>query len=263
LDWFIPIFPDHITAVSPELKEWFLAQGVPAGKVDMVPAGIEPQLFDHPEPEKFRQQYQLNGQPVVMYTGVLNAFQRVDYLLRAFAVALQAKPDALLLIVSPLVNLTHEKEHKQLADQLGISHSIIWVAPHALAELPSYLALADVTVVPRPECPGHPVKLLNYMLAGKPVVSFAGGAKGVRHLHDAFIVPNHDYEALGRGIITLLQDRALAAELGVNARATVLADFDWRQICRKIECIYDQLLGTASTASQPLNQSPTGAALER
>jgi 1,2-diacylglycerol 3-alpha-glucosyltransferase len=118
-------------------------------------------------------------------------------------------------------------------------------------------------VVPRPECPGHPVKLLNYMLAGKPVVSFAGGAKGVRHLHDAFIVPNHDYEALGRGIITLLQDRALAAELGVNARATVLADFDWRQICRKIECIYDQLLGTASTASQPLNQSPTGAALER
>jgi 1,2-diacylglycerol 3-alpha-glucosyltransferase len=263
LDWFIPIFPDHITAVSPELKEWFLAQGVPAGKVDMVPAGIEPQLFDHPEPEKFRQQYQLNGQPVVMYTGVLNAFQRVDYLLRAFAVALQAKPNALLLIVSPLVNLTHEKEHKQLADQLGISRSIIWVAPHALAELPSYLALADVTVVPRPECPGHPVKLLNYMLAGKPVVSFAGGAKGVRHLHDAFIVPNHDYEALGRGIITLLQDRALAAELGVNARATVLADFDWRQICRKIECIYDQLLGTASTASQPLNQSPTGAALER
>ena len=45
------------------------------------------------------------------------------------------------------------------------------------------------------------------MLAGKPVVSFAGGAKGVRHLHDAFIVPNHDYEALGRGIVTILHDR--------------------------------------------------------
>jgi glycosyltransferase involved in cell wall biosynthesis len=83
------------------------------------------------------------------------------------------------------------------------------------------------------------------MLAGKPVVSFAGGAKGVRHLHDAFIVPNHDYEALGKGIVTLLQDRSLAAGLAANARATVLADFDWRQICRKIERIYDQLLGTS------------------
>jgi 1,2-diacylglycerol 3-alpha-glucosyltransferase len=263
LDWFIPIFPDHITAVSPELKQWFLGRGVRASKVDMVPAGIEPEMFDHPEPEKFRQQYQINRRPVVMYTGVLNAFQRVDYLLRAFAVALQAQPEALLFVVSPLVNLTHEKEHKQLAQQLGIARSITWIAPHALADLPSYLALADVTVVPRPECPGHPVKLLNYMLAGKPVVSFAGGAKGVRHLHDAFIVPNHDYEALGRGIATLLEDRALAAELGANGKATVLADFDWRQICRKIEHIYDQLLGAPSTASHPMNETPASAAVER
>jgi glycosyltransferase involved in cell wall biosynthesis len=196
-----------------------------------------------------------------MYTGVLNAFQRVDYLLRAFAVALQSQPNALLLIVSPLVNATNEKEHKELAAELGIAQSIIWVAPHALADLPSYLALADVTVVPRPECPGHPVKLLNYMLAGKPVVSFAGGAKGVRHLHDAFIVPNHDYEALGSGIVTLLEDRALATELAANGRATVLADFDWRQICRKIERIYDRLLGAPAPAPR-LNESPAPATVE-
>jgi glycosyltransferase involved in cell wall biosynthesis len=264
LDWFIPILPNHITAVSPELRDWFCDHGVPASKVDMVPAGIEPEMFDHPEPEKFRQQHQLNGRPVVMYTGVLNAFQRIDYLLRAFAVALHAEPDALLLIVSPLVNATNEKEHKALANQLGISRSIIWIAPHALADLPSYLALADVTVVPRPECPGHPVKLLNYMLAGKPVVSFAGGAKGVRHLHDAYVVPNHDYEALGRGIVTLLKDKRLAAELAANGRATVLADFDWRQICRKIERIYDHLLGAPSTATAPpLDESPAPAAVER
>jgi glycosyltransferase involved in cell wall biosynthesis len=96
-----------------------------------------------------------------MYTGVLNAFQRVDYLLRAFAVALREKPDALLLVVSPLVSETHEREYRKLADELGISSSVVWISPHSLEDLPSYLALADVTVVPRPECPGHPVKLLN------------------------------------------------------------------------------------------------------
>ncbi len=243
LDWFTPIFPDHITAVSPELRDWFVEHGVPAAKVDMVPAGIEPGLFDHPAPERFREKFHLSDRPVVMYTGVLNAFQRVDYLLRAFAVALREKPDALLLVVSPLISEAHEKEHKHLADELGISQSITWISPHTLEDLPSLLALADVCVVPRPECPGHPVKLLNYMLAGKPIVSFAGGAKGVRHLHDALIVPNHDCEALGRGIVTLLNDRSLAGELGANARATVLAEFDWRQICRRIERIYDGLLG--------------------
>jgi glycosyltransferase involved in cell wall biosynthesis len=197
-----------------------------------------------------------------MYTGVLNAFQRIDYLLRAFAVAVRAKPEALLLVVSPLVSEVHEREHKQLAAELGISDSVIWISPHSLQELPSYLALADVTVVPRPECPGHPVKLLNYMLAGKPIVSFAGGAKGVRHLHDAFIVPNHDVEALGQGIVTLLNDRALAAELAANARATVLAEFDWRQICRKIETIYDRLCGASPARVESLNDRRTPATAE-
>ena len=248
LDWFTPIFPDRITAVSPELRTWFIDHGVPAAKVDLVPAGIEPEMFHHPEPEKFRQRYQLNGHQVVMYTGVLNAYQRVDYLLRAFAVALREKPDALLLIVSPLVSEAHEKEHRQLAAELGISRSIIWISPHTLEDLPSYLALADVCVVPRPECPGHPVKLLNYMLAGKPIISFAGSAKGVRHLHDAFIISNHDCEALGRGILTLLNDRKLASELGTNARTTVLANFDWRLICVMIEGIYDRLLATPQPA---------------
>ncbi len=32
LDWFTPIFPDHITAVSPELRDWFVEHGVPAAK---------------------------------------------------------------------------------------------------------------------------------------------------------------------------------------------------------------------------------------
>jgi 1,2-diacylglycerol 3-alpha-glucosyltransferase len=261
LDWFTPIFPDHITAVSPELREWFLENGVPAAKVDMVPAGIEPDLFDHPEPEKFREQYQLGGRPVVMYTGVLNAFQRIDYLLAAFAVALRQKPDALLLVVSPLVSETHERSYRRQAQELGIADSVIWISPHPLKDLPSYLALADVAVVPRPECPGHPVKLLNYMLAGRPIVSFAGGAKGVRHLHDAYVVANHDCEALGEGIVTLLKDSELAAKLGANARATVLANFDWRQICANIERIYDRLLAlpTKATDSAPNQSGPFAA----
>src|SRR5438067_1154707 len=240
LDLFVPSFPDHITAVSPELRHWFVDHGVPPRKIDMVPAGIEPEMFDHAEPEKFRSSYKADGRPTVMYTGVLNAFQRIDYLLRAFALVLKEEPRARLLMVSPLRSEAHEHEHKQLAARLGIGEAVVWIAPHPLHDLPSYLALADVTVVPRPDCPGHPVKLLNYMLAGKPSVCFAGAAKGVRHLHDAFVVPDHDWTALGNGIVTLLRDPPLATRLAANARETVLTEFDWRQICPKIERIYDR-----------------------
>jgi len=243
LDWFVPIFPDHVTAVSPELREWFLKRGISERKVDMIPAGIVPEMFDNANPEKIRRRHGINGRAIVMYTGVLNAFQRIDYLLRAFAVVSKQLPDARLVMVSPLVSESHEREHKKAAERLGISESIMWIAPHSLEDLPNYLALADVTVVSRPECPGHPVKLLNYMLAGKPIVCFEGAAKGLCHLHDALIVRDHDCEALGNGIVTLLKDRELAARLGANARATVLANFDWRIICQQIEHIYHRLLG--------------------
>jgi glycosyltransferase involved in cell wall biosynthesis len=243
LDWFVPIFPDHVTAVSPELRQWFVKRGIAERKVDMIPAGIVPELFDKADPEKIRRGHPINGRAVVMYTGILNAFQRIDYLLRAFAVVSKQLPDTLLMMVSALVSESHQREHKKLADQLGISEAIMWIAPHSLEDLPNYLALANVTVISRPECPGHPVKLLNYMLAGKPIVCFEGAAKGLRHLHDALIVRDHDCEALGNGIVTLLKNRELAVRLGENARATVLANFDWRIICQRIEGIYDGLLG--------------------
>jgi 1,2-diacylglycerol 3-alpha-glucosyltransferase len=243
LDWFVPIFPDHVTAVSPELKQWFVKRGIAERKLDMIPAGIVPDLFDRADPEKIRHRHGITGGPIVMYTGVLNAFQRIDYLLRAFALVSKQIPEARLVMVSPLVCESLEREHRQAADRLGISDSIMWIAPHSLEDLPNYLALADVTVISRPECPGHPVKLLNYMLAAKPIVCFEGAAKGLRHLHDALIVRDHDCEALGNGIVTLLKDRELAVRLGANAHATVLANFDWRIICQRIERIYKRLLG--------------------
>jgi len=259
LDWFVPIFPDHITAVSPELRQWFVDHGVPEAKVDLVPAGIEPQLFAKSDPEKIRARFQLNGtHPIVMYTGVLNAFQRIDYLLRAFAVVQKRQPDALLLMVSPLESPVHQQEHEALARELGISDRVRWFSPHTLDDLPSYLAVADVAVISRPECPGHPVKLLNYMLAAKPIACFAGAAKGVRDMHDALVVPNHDYEALGRAIVTLIRDRPLAQRLGANAQQTVLSVFDWRQICLKIERIYTRLLRAPSLTLSPPPE-PAGA----
>src|SRR5205823_11714640 len=98
----------------------------------MVPAGIVPELFDNADPEKFRRRHRINGRAIVMYAGVLNAFQRIDYLLRAFAVVSKQLPDALLMMVSALVSEPHQREHKQLADQLGVSYATMWNVPHSL-----------------------------------------------------------------------------------------------------------------------------------
>jgi 1,2-diacylglycerol 3-alpha-glucosyltransferase len=242
LDWFVPIFPNHIIAVTQELYDWLATHGVKKEKLTFVPCGVKPSMFDGADPTAFRLKYNVGSRPVVMYTGIHSAFQRVDYLLRAFTVVLKEEPSALLMVVSPLSDEPNCLANIELAKSLGIFESVIFVGPHELEELPDYLAMATVAVVPRPECHGHPIKLLNYMMAAKPIVCFEAGAKGVRHLHDAYIVPNHDWEKMGEAIVTLIRDPALAKRLAAEARETVLNNFDWRILAKKIEAIYAGLL---------------------
>lgn len=242
LDWFLPLFPDHIIALTQELYDWHRKRGVAGKRLTLVPCGVKPELFAKADPTALLTKYAIGSRPVVMYTGINSAFQRVDYLLRAFMIVLKSDPSALLMIVSPLANEPNYPANAALAKELGISDNVIFVGPHELADLPNFLAMASVTVVPRPQCPGHPIKLLNYMMAARPIVCFQGSAKGIRHLHDAFIVPDHDWEKMGEAIVTLLGDPALAKRLGTTARETVLNSFDWRVLAKKVEAIYADLV---------------------
>jgi glycosyltransferase involved in cell wall biosynthesis len=234
LDWFVPVFPDHIITVTQELYDWFVSRGIKKERLTLVPCGVKPAMFEGADATALRLKYNVDSRPVVMYTGIHSAFQRVDYLLRAFTIVLKAEPSALLMVVSPLSDEPNYPANVELAKSLDISESVIFVGPHELEELPNYLAMATVAVVPRPECHGHPIKLLNYMMAA--------AAKGVRHLYDAFLVPNHDWEKMGDAIVTLLRDPALAKRLAANAQETVLNNFDWRILAKKIEAIYAGLL---------------------
>jgi glycosyltransferase involved in cell wall biosynthesis len=240
LDWLAVNLPDYFIAITKELRDFFVNRKVSADRIALIPCGVRPEMFDNPKPEALRARYFIERQPLVMYTGVNSPFQRIDYLIRAFVSVLQEEPTALLMVVSPLRQDSDVAANRALAESLGISERIIWVQGQTLEELPDYLAMASVAVISRPNVPGHPIKLLNYMASGRPIVCFSGAAKGVRHLHDAYVVDDGDVDELSRGIVLLLRDRELANRLGAAARETVVRDFDWRRLCSSIETMYER-----------------------
>jgi 1,2-diacylglycerol 3-alpha-glucosyltransferase len=257
LDWIVPKFPDHFIAVSKQLSDALGARGIPDSRISLIPCGISPEMFANPNPERLRARFNLGDRAVVMYTGINSPLQRIDYLLRSFALVLQQEPSAILMVVSPLENDPDLERNRSLSRTLGISDSVIWVEGHTLAELSDYLDLAAMTVIPRPDVPGHPIKLLNSMAAGKPTVCFAGAAKGVEHMRDAFLVADHDWPQLGNAIVTVLRDPVLASRLGSNARKTAFENFTWRQLCAKIESTYEAVMHPPSTAPRQPEISAT------
>ncbi|MBI4635611.1 MAG: glycosyltransferase family 4 protein [Candidatus Rokubacteria bacterium] len=242
LDAWVPRGADEVIVLSEELRAFLTARGVRADRITHVPAGVYPEMFAAADPTELRRRLGLGDAPLVMYTGSLAPFQRVDYLVRAMARVTAEIPAARLVLG---VNVATEDELAHVRDltrQAGVEDRLVIEQAMTLEELPTLIAAADVTVVPRPSCPGFPVKLLNYMAARKPIVAFRGSAKGLGHLEQAFLAEDHDWEGLAAGITTLLKDRSLAARLGAQAHAAIIGTFDWPSLAAKTESVYAKLL---------------------
>jgi glycosyltransferase involved in cell wall biosynthesis len=263
LDTYVPRGADQVTVVSKELHVFLAARGVDPRRITVVPAGVYPEMFDDSDPRLVRDRFGLNGAPVVMYTGSLDPLQRVDYLLRAMVAVWEKIPEARLVMN---VNIGSEADFARVAAQireLGIGRRIAMVRSARLEELPAYLAAADVTVSPRPACPGFPVKLLNYMAARKPIVTFEGSAKGLRHLDTAYLAKDHDWGNLAQGIVTLLEDRAMAEAMGERARAAIVGRLDWPSLAERIEEVYHRMLAGAAEPAPSVSRAPHPAGSRR
>jgi glycosyltransferase involved in cell wall biosynthesis len=254
LDRYVPLLADRVIAISDELGRFVRERGVSPEHLHVIPLGVDNAAFqDIPagQCQALRARHGIDDRPLVMYTGILDRFQRLDYLLQGMRIVVDRLPEARLLLVANVATAQDLRECREMISALGLEQEVTIVLQQSFAEIPLFLAAADVTVVPRPHCPGFPVKLLNYMAAGKPIVVFEGSSKGLQHLHSALVVPDHDWQALGYGILTLLQDPALARTLGLNAHRFVHEQLAWPSLAEKIENVYYELLEPHATTTSP------------
>jgi len=242
LDFLVPRMADQIIAISEELVGFLKKQKIDGEKVHFIPLGIDTRPFEGLDRSTIRNRYSLGNVPLVIYTGTVDRFQRIDYLLKAMANVCKHIENAKLFII---VNIAVQKDLKdchQIIENLNLQNNVVVLTNKPLEEVPHFLAGADVAVVARPDCPGFPVKLLNYMAAGKPIVLFEGTSKGLQHLKSAFIVKDHNWEEMAHGIISLLQNRSLCQDLGRNAKSRVKENFAWEKLSERVENVYYELL---------------------
>lgn len=117
--------------------------------------------FDVPEEIRHAQK------PIVVYTGHLD--ERLDYDLLRYV--FKAHPDKLFLMIGPF------SMGKELYDELAAFPNVLFTGKKDISELPRYLHFAKCTIIPF-KCNTltrsiYPLKVNEYLAAGKPVVSTA------------------------------------------------------------------------------------------
>jgi 1,2-diacylglycerol 3-alpha-glucosyltransferase len=241
LDCVVPRLADMIIADTGELRSFLLGKGIDPARVVTINSGVWPEMFEGADASWVRDRFSPDGGPLVIYTGTFDDLQGIDHLMAAFKIVHERKPAARLLLVGNTINPVHRANYERMAVDFGFA-SRFATTSCSLDELPAFLAAADVAVLPRPDSPGIPTKLLNYMAAGNAIVSFKQSATILQHLETAFLVDSVTAEDFADGILTLLDDPTLARQLGANVKRFVVGRFDWPSIAGKLEGIYASLI---------------------
>jgi glycosyltransferase involved in cell wall biosynthesis len=233
-DRMLPRLADHTVCVTETIRDKLVGQaGMPPDRVSVVANGIELEHFD---PARVPEGPSRAGKSLI-FTGNLAEYQGIDLMLKVLRLVAEKIPDARLTIATDSAFTPYEG----MARELGIRERIDLVDSPAFDDLPRLLANADIALNPRTDCDGVPVKLLNYMAAARPAVSFAGSAPGVTHGLNGWLAANGDVDDFSAGVVALLQEPARARAMGRAARDYVEKNCSWPNAAERCERIFESL----------------------
>lgn len=232
-------------AVSRVVGDWVLTRGTPPARLHVIPNAISRNRFETPgDGTAIRGRFGLAGRRVIGFIGSFQPWQDTACLVRAVARVRERHPDAHLLLVgdgSLRDELTRYVATRGLNDAVTFAGS----APHD--EIPNYLAAMDIAAAPYPrwkgEFHGSPMKIFEYMAAGRPIVAAAAGQVGdiIEHDRTGILYEPGDEDGMVAGLERLLADPAAAEALGRAARVKALRDHSWDAVASRVLQLVQEL----------------------
>jgi glycosyltransferase involved in cell wall biosynthesis len=237
---------DVTIAVTRVLAGILEGQGVPAGKIVVMPNGVRRGFGLGGDGEAFRRSL---GLPLdVPVAGVVGWFRPWHNLERLVAAAespewREARIHLVLAGDGPAIPALRER--RDASEDLKRRVVLCGAVPRG--DIESALAAFDVAVQPAVTGYACPMKILEYMAAGRAIV--APGSANVRELltdgETALLCPgdeNPAAEDLGRAILALVRDPALRARLGRAARERLHErGWLWEENARRVEELVAEL----------------------
>ncbi|MEA2212394.1 MAG: hypothetical protein QOF83_2342, partial [Solirubrobacteraceae bacterium] len=218
---------DLVGAVSANAAEDLIAAGADPNRVRVVPNGVNVSRFADAEPMPLPASFR--GGFIVCFVGLFYPWHGVRFLAEAFGLLHGDRRDARLLLVGDGEELPSVRAILERHGALESSHLTGLVAR---AEAPRYMAAADVLVSPHADVHrfiGSPIKLFEYMAAGKPIVATRVGQipEIIAEEHSGLVVPPEDPQAMAAALGRLHDDAELRARLGSEAQHEARAHHSW------------------------------------
>ena len=217
---------DHVRAVAPGARvwEWRFPSGI-----------VGPRQSDA---RALRRQLGLTSDaPVVVYSGTFEGYQGLDQLIAAVPRIRERVPAATFVLVG--ADAESRASAEAAAPDLVREGALKIADRQPRWAIPSYLAMADVLVSPRQFGENLPLKVFDYLAAGRPIVATDIPAhRTVLNDERALLVPPTP-EGLADGVLSVLHDKEKATRLATAAHTYAVEHLGWKQFLDSVAEIYD------------------------
>lgn len=226
---------DCVIAPSESIKKMLLKQGI-RSRIEVIPTGINLDVFGNPNREIIRKRYNLGSeQKLLLYAGRIAKEKNLEFLLNAFRLVLNKKPNTYLMLVG---KRTNKRYLVDIIKKLNLQTSVFLVGHSNTVQ--NYYGAADLFVFSSvTETQG--LVLVEAMAAGTPVVAVdAPGVRDVVNGKNGFLVGNSIRE-FSEKIIKVLDDNKLREKMSQNAIKTS-SNYSISKMSKKMLQIYKSVL---------------------
>lgn len=218
-----------------------------ASDVAVIPLGADvafydPKFVSDSELEHIREEYSLDGSPVLVSVGGIRARKGYDVTLKALVRVREMYPDV-LLIIAGMNNFagqeTYEANLHKFIEQNNLSRNVRLITGAPREILRALYKMADISILSSREADGDVegfgIVLIEANAMGTPVIaSDAGGiVDAVEDGKSGFLYESGNLDDLADKIFHLLRDDTLRLEMGKYGRERALEEFNWQVVADK------------------------------
>lgn len=238
---------DHIVSVSKDLSN-YIKNVAPEATVSVVPNGVSLNHFNTALADS-NLRHEVSDSPdqdfIIGFVGSVKPWHGVDILLESLSLLLMEDQSFSLCVVGN-GDKGFQKQLEKQCNELKIANKVTFYGAVPYDKIPGVMKCMDALVAPYPDEPNFyfsPLKVFEYMAAGKPIVASAIGQinEVLTHEETALLVPPGDSEALCTALRQIKNDASLGKRLAQNGAAEVEEKHQWRHRIEMITEIIELL----------------------
>lgn len=210
-----------VIVVTGALKRIMVDLGVPAERLVVMPNGVNVRHMSlRADSDDRKRELGLEGRLVIGFTGWFKKWHGLELLLEAFHESRLRESNTALLLIGDGPAMPGLRDY---VERNGLKDSVVFTGPVPHAEVPRYLEMVDIAVQPAANEYCCPMKILEYMSLGKPLV--APRQENIEELVqqgcEAELFRPNDRSDLVRALTRLAEDPSARASMGENAKKSI------------------------------------------